>query len=479
MKSVCKIFLVVALLMQPCMAFGQDGPEKAGSIQDGRFILKINDKWTDQQKSSLAELYELDSLLMTAIYDRDLAYINDSTEWAATINAGGMLEISKTIGGPSVTWLDNIILSGFPEQRGSPPPPGLPATYGVNNFSLPGVFSYDQGIACFFLPANHDANRVSLSGSFNQWSTMQLPMQQTDSGWVSCLQLPPGKHLYKYIVDGRWITDPNNRQRERESRRNNNSVVFCPNYTFTLDGHTAAGRVMVAGSFNGWNQRELQMQRTASGWQLALYLREGTHTYKFIVDGQWITDPANPHTRDDGRGNINSLIGLGDSIIFRLQGFDEARRVVLAGSFNDWNTAELLMERQGYEWLLPYVLAADNYEYKFIADGQWMTDPDNPFTTGSGAFTNSFIVFQPNYLFTLKAFHQASQVIVTGSFNGWNTSDYRMVYRGGEWVFPIFLQPERHRYKFIVDGQWMLDPANPLWEDNEFGTGNSVLWIDF
>jgi hypothetical protein len=29
-----------------------------------------------------------------------------------------------------------------------------------------------------------------------------------------------------------------------------------------------------------------------------------------------------------------------------------------------------------------------------------------------------------------------------------------------------------------VDGKWMIDPANDLWEDNEFGTGNSVLWIE-
>jgi hypothetical protein len=37
-------------------------------------------------------------------------------------------------------------------------------------------------------------------------------------------------------------------------------------------------------------------------------LPAGRHTYKFIIDGDWITDPANPATEEDGRGSINSVI---------------------------------------------------------------------------------------------------------------------------------------------------------------------------
>ena len=29
------------------------------------------------------------------------------------------------------------------------------------------------------------------------------------------------------------------------------------------------------------------MNRTASGWELPLYLGKGTHTYKYVVDGTW------------------------------------------------------------------------------------------------------------------------------------------------------------------------------------------------
>ena len=47
-----------------------------------------------------------------------------------------------------------------------------------------------------------------------------------------------------------------------------------------------------------------------------------------------------------------------------------------------------------------------------------------------------------------------------------------------KWVCPVFLFPGKHTYKFIVDGRWMIDPANGNWEENREGTGNSVLWID-
>lgn len=220
------------------------------------------------------------------------------------------------------------------------------------------------------------------------------------------------------------------------------------------------------------------MEKSASGWQLPMYLREGTHTYKFIVDGNWITDPTNPLTRDDGAGNINSVVEIGDPHIFRLRRFADAERVVLSGSFNAWNTGELVMERYEDGWRLPYVLAAGNYEYKFIVDGRWITDPNNPFTTGFGDFENSFLAYKPNQLFVLNGYSDAETVILTGSFNGWSHIDYRMVYRDGEWVFPIFLNPGRHSYKFIVDDVWILDPANEFWEENEFGTGNSVLWVE-
>jgi hypothetical protein len=46
------------------------------------------------------------------------------------------------------------------------------------------------------------------------------------------------------------------------------------------------------------------------------------------------------------------------------------------------------------------------------------------------------------------------------------------------WYMDVHLKPGKHRYKFVVDGEWILDPDNPLWEQNEVGTGNSVVWVE-
>ncbi|MBE0661203.1 MAG: glycogen-binding domain-containing protein [Bacteroidales bacterium] len=478
MNKLLKYFVLIIALCYTNLIWGQTEPEKAGKMIDGRFVLNINLNWNNEERARFAELYDLDSLIVSAIFNEQMDFINDSTEWIVRTVRKGQLELSKDFGKDSDAHLEYILFSGQRDHAKPPPPVSIPANYGRNSFTSAEVFNYHDGLACFLLPDQNKARSVFLSGSFNQWSTMQLPMQKTEKGWEVCLQLPAGKHYYKFIVDGNWMYDPNNKLKEKDGHRSYNSVVYCYNHVFTLANESNARRVTVAGSFNSWNQRELDMKRTPAGWELPLYLREGTHAYKFIVDGRWINDPANPYVRPDGSGNYNSFLGIGDTLVFKLKNYPEAGSVILTGSFNAWNTGELLMEKKAGIWQLPYVLAAGNYEYKLIVDGRWIADPLNPFTTGEGDYVNSFVAFKPNHVFKLQGFTDANHVIVAGSFNGWHTKQYRMVFRDGEWVFPVNLAYGRHSYKFIVDGEWILDPANPLWEENEFGGGNSVLWIE-
>ncbi|MEI8006494.1 MAG: hypothetical protein WCI48_09820 [Bacteroidota bacterium] len=35
-----------------------------------------------------------------------------------------------------------------------------------------------------------------------------------------------------------------------------------------------------------------------------------------------------------------------------------------------------------------------------------------------------------------------------------------------------------YEYKFILDGKWITDPGNELWENNEHGGTNAVRWIE-
>ncbi len=56
-----------------------------------------------------------------------------------------------------------------------------------------------------------------------------------------------------------------------------------------------------------------------------------------------------------------------------------ARIVNLAGEFNAWSaTASPLRKRSNGEWAVTIPLKAGRYQYKFIVDGKWMPDPENP-----------------------------------------------------------------------------------------------------
>ncbi|MCE3283186.1 MAG: hypothetical protein K0Q66_1923 [Chitinophagaceae bacterium] len=299
-------------------------------------------------------------------------------------------------------------------------------------------------------------------------------MTRTDSGWIAPVKLSAGKHWYKFIVDANWITDPANSLNENDGDGNINSVFFKPNTSFHLDGFTNAKRVYVTGSFNNWREKDIELKRSPAGWHLPLYLAEGTHTYKFIVDGNWYADPANPDKLPDGHGAHNSVLRFGRPHLFKLDGFLNAQRVVLSGSFNGWKEDELFLAKTANGWELPYVIGPGNYEYKFIVDKQWMSDPANSITGDNG---NSFLVIQPNYTFTLEMAN-AKKVYLAGDFNNWDPKSIPMKREGDRWIYHVHLAPGKHRYKFIVDGKWIKDPANKLWEENEFDTGNSVLWIE-
>ena len=480
------LIIMVSLLFPMRDVTAQDHLQNICRVEDGRLIFRIDLNWTADQLRKVSGEFNLDSVLLEKIAGGKADSMLLALGWQLKRISSRTVEISRIMAPeppvkPSPVHVD-ISIKPFLVDDQWLHAPGVPepehAEYGVNRFSREDVFSYEDSVARFFLPGYAGARQVYLSGSFNDWSTMQTPAARTENGWEVSLALAPGKYQYKFIIDGRWTADPNNNLKQDDLNGGKNSVVFCYNYRFALKGYTEVKRVYLAGSFNGFNPRELEMSRSGDGWQIPMFLRPGTHAYKFVIDGRnWITDPANPVVRPDGHGNFNSFMGIGDTTWFRIEGFTGVKNMILSGSFNGWNTAELNMEKTPSGWQLPYIMAPGNYEYKYIADGRWMIDSANPYRNGEGQYTNSFMSVKPNHVFILDNYPDAVKVIVAGSFNGWNESAYRMVRRNGRWEIPVYLKQGKHTYKFIVDGKWMLDPGNKLWEDNEYGNGNSVLWI--
>ncbi len=80
------------------------------------------------------------------------------------------------------------------------------------------------------------------------------------------------------------------------------------NTTFTLAGHTDAEAVAIYGSFNNWIQTKNYCAKESGGWVCRIDLTPGKYTYRFLVDGVGLIDPANSATEDDGSGHMDSVI---------------------------------------------------------------------------------------------------------------------------------------------------------------------------
>ncbi len=164
-----------------------------------------------------------------------------------------------------------------------------------------------------------------------------------------------------------------------------------------------------------------------------------------------------------------------------------ARTVYLSGDFVKWDPKGVPMKRQPDGTFVAVVkLEPGTYQYKFVVDGVWMEDPDNPdkVDDGYGGFNSVAKVVAPTKLQTeggkggavFTYFNpDAGEVYLTGDFANWDPRAIPMKRQpDGTWIARVNIPPGEHEYKFVVDGTWTPDPMNPVTR-GEFG--NSVILI--
>ena len=471
-------WFMVLILFSFTKLEAQTLPADVCKVRGGMLEFKLDLRWGATQKQALIDIYDLDSLLIAKIYQGKKSIEIGTEKWQVkTIDKTHVL-LSKQV--EEQSFFSNFFKFMFEDNQKSNPRPGYvsgPVYFGYNQFKRQHI-TMDNDKVEFFLPGFLSAKEVILSGSFNDWSTSQLKMKKGDDGWRITLKLKPYKYYYKFIIDGHWVSDPWNLQHESDGYGDENSILFVTNHVFNLKGYKKAKKVILTGSFNEWNEEDVRLIATESGWQLPVYLDFGRHKYKYIVDGEWILDPGNPEIAGNEYGTGNSVVNIGEGYTFTLNRFLDAKEVYLSGSFNAWQERDLRMKKTSKGWQVTCYFGPGNYEYKFIVDGHWITDPKNPYTNGTGDFVNSFFVFKPNHTFVLEGFSDSKKVIVTGSFNGWIHHGYEMRKANGRWELPVYLPKGKILYRIIVDGVWMRDPGNINFENNEFDGYNSVLWVE-
>jgi len=70
--------------------------------------------------------------------------------------------------------------------------------------------SQRDGQVIFELEGYEDAKFVTVQGAFTNGNMFKYPLRRDNDSWITQIDLPPGKHLYRFIVDGTSISDPNN-----------------------------------------------------------------------------------------------------------------------------------------------------------------------------------------------------------------------------------------------------------------------------
>ena len=478
-----KVCLMVMLLACSLVSEGLGQPMKNGvTVADGKVFLTLHRNTMDIELKDIQYKYDLEELpikkWLTTSEEVDCAKYG----WHIEVENKDWLVISRsleTIG--DMSGLEKKLLLAKEHLPGAElyPVGVFRKEFGFNSLRQPGAVVTSAQGAAIFLDGFKNARDVRIAGSFTRWENDAIPMKKNSDGWYINLKLDPGKHFYKFIVDGNWYVHKENINKENDGKGNINSVLYIPNHSFRLAGYQKATRVFVAGSFNGWAPTEAALKKVGNGWELPVYLPEGTHSYRFVVDGEWMEDPGNAEKVKNEFGEYNSSISLGKPFVFRLDGFRNAKSVFLVGSFNGWRENNLNMQPRNNGWEIAFTPGSGNHEYYFVVDGYRVgRKPSDAEATLKKEFLNFNEVIGGNYTFVLKGFKSAGVVYLSGSFNNWSKNGFPMKLVNGEWQLKVNLPPGKQTYKFIVDGKWMLDPGNKLWEQNEHNTKNSVLWID-
>jgi len=201
---------------------------------------------------------------------------------------------------------------------------------------LPPPEEVDGGI--LFRYDSPAARMVTLAGNFNNWGGTQGggrydptidPMSDEDGDgvWTIVMPLPPGRYQYKFVIDNavRWEMDPSNANTGFEAQIENSLVIVPENIAYVPT--VVTGTVLP-----GQHQRQEAAPADAEPVEVTVEL-----------DAPFATE------------------------------------VYISGQFNDWAAeADPLTKGEDDIWRVTLTLAPGQYEYKFVVDGTWMEDPDNP-----------------------------------------------------------------------------------------------------
>jgi len=72
--------------------------------------------------------------------------------------------------------------------------------------------------------------------------------------------------------------------------------------------------VRIAGDFNAWrpgdSAGEMRPTEVDGVWEREFRLPPGRYAYRLVIDGRWVSDPANPFVENNPYGELNSVVEI-------------------------------------------------------------------------------------------------------------------------------------------------------------------------
>ena len=84
--------------------------------------------------------------------------------------------------------------------------------------------------------------------------------------------------------------------------------VITPEGVYFAYEAASARRVQLVGDFNGWIPDGSEMTPAGAVWTTMLKLQPGRYRYRYVIDGDWRSDPLNPEVEPSPHGGDNSVI---------------------------------------------------------------------------------------------------------------------------------------------------------------------------
>jgi glycosidase len=157
-------------------------------------------------------------------------------------------------------------------------------------------------------------------------------------------------------------------------------------------------------------------------------------------------------------------------VTFTYHGGQDVTKVQVAGDFNNWaadgEKAVTLNHQSDNVWSVTESLEPGSYAYKFIVNGNWVKDPENPLAVDDGYGGQNSVLIAPSAQDSKEVVLVGDLQAELGAGSDWSPSDTttQLINLGnGSYIFAGNLKAGDYQYKIAIGGSW----------DENYGAGGA------